>query len=79
MILIIKNMYELFCNTMSKQQIVSVVERKIAAVNRAIDYKIMRGKSYAAEAMEHRLLLSQMRRLKGPGFFTRSLSFMHLL
>lgn len=72
-------MYELFSNNMSKQQIVSVVERKIAAVNKSIDAKILRGKSYAREAMEHRLLLSQMRRLKGPSFFTKSFSFLHLL
>lgn len=72
-------MYELFNSTMSKQQIVSVVERKIAAVNKRIDAKILRGKPYAREAMEHRLLLSQRRRLRGPSFFTRSMSFMHLL
>lgn len=72
-------MYELFCNTMTKKQIAGVVQRKIADVNRKIDYKIMRGKSYAAEAMEHRLLLSQMRRLRGPSFFAKSLSFLHLL
>lgn len=72
-------MYELFCNNMSKQQIVSVVERKIAAVNKAIDAKILRGKPYTREAMEHRLLLSQRRRLKGPNFFSRSMTFLHLL
>jgi len=64
---------------MSKQQLASVLERRIKAVNRAIDSKILRGKAYVAESMEHRLLLSQMRRLRGPSFFSRSLSFLHLL
>lgn len=64
---------------MSKQQLIAVVERKIATVNKAIDSKILRGKSYVRESMEHRLLLSQMRRLRGPSVFSRSLSFLHLL
>lgn len=55
-----------------------VLEKRIAELNKKIDSKILRGKSYYAEAREHRALLSKLQRVAHRGMFSNSFSFFHL-
>jgi len=55
-----------------------VLEKRIAELNKKIDSKILRGKSYHSEAKEHLALLSKLQRVAHRGMFSHSFSFLHL-
>lgn len=63
---------------MTRQQLTNILERKIAMLNRLIDARIVAGIPYPDEAREHKMLLSQLRKIRAYSFFNRSLSFLHL-
>jgi|CXWK01.1.fsa_nt_gi hypothetical protein len=59
--------------------IAPMLEKRIRELNKKIDSKILRGKSYREEAKEHRQLLSKMRYVtRRSNIFGHSLSFLHL-
>ena len=65
---------------MSKQEMTQSIKRQIVLLNSKIDGKILRGKSYRAEARRHRMLLAELRRIQKRTWFVapRSLSFLHM-
>ena len=64
---------------MATTHIAPVLERKIKELNKKIDSKILRGKSYREEAREHRALLARLRRMTTRSFFSQSFSFLSFL
>lgn len=46
---------------MSKNKIVSTIQKELARVNETIDMKILKGESYRREARKHKALLSQLK------------------
>lgn len=64
---------------MSTTHIAPILERKIQELNKRIDSKILRGKSYRDEAREHRALTSRLKSVIGRGIFGHSLSFLNFL
>ena len=68
---------------MSTYELIQSTKRQIVLLNSKIDGKILRGKSYRAEARRHKVLLSELKRLEHrPWFFhphAPAFSFLHLL
>lgn len=63
---------------MATVHIAELLEKRIQELNKKIDYKILRGKSYQREAKEHRALFNHLKRFTRSNLFSRSLSFLHL-
>ncbi len=49
---------------MSKQQLEKALRRELAALNRQIDEKIIKGISYAREARRHKFIVSTLDNLR---------------
>ena len=49
---------------MSKTQLTHFIEGELEKLNQKIDLKILEGESFKRDALRHRLLLSQYKRLK---------------
>lgn len=49
---------------MSKNTLTKEIQREIARLNDTIDRKIVRGKSYRDEARRHKMLLSELQKLR---------------
>lgn len=64
---------------MATTHIGPVLERRIRELNKKIDSKILRGKSYHSEAREHRALLARLRRATHRTFFGQAFSFISFL
>lgn len=45
---------------MTHEEYLNQLEKKIRILNRVIDYKILAGKKYNAEAKEHKMLLQKI-------------------
>jgi len=59
--------------------IAPMLEKRIKELNKKIDSKILRGRSYRTEAREHRALLAKMRYItRRNNVFGHSLSFLHM-
>ncbi len=56
---------------MSQTQYLKIVEREIQKINKAIDFKILRGEDYSKEARDHKLLLRKVRYHHRQSFFSR--------
>jgi hypothetical protein len=54
---------------MSAKQYRAVLVKEVMRLNKKIDFLILRGQSYKAEALRHRELLSQLRRIERPSSF----------
>lgn len=64
---------------MSKQEMTQSIKRQLVLLNSKIDGKILRGKSYRAEARRHRMLLSELQRVQTRSWFVPGrFSFLHL-
>lgn len=66
---------------MSKQEMTQSIKRQLVLLNSKIDGKILRGKSYRAEARRHRMLLAELKGLQQrTSWFapSRSFSFLHM-
>jgi len=63
---------------MATTHIAPILEKRIQELNKKIDSKILRGKSYKDEAREHRALLSRVKNLTRRNMFSHSFSFLHL-
>lgn len=63
---------------MATIHIAPLLEKRIHELNKRIDSKILRGKSYQNEAREHRALLSKLKSAASRHLFARSFSFLHL-
>lgn len=63
---------------MSKNQMKYAIECEIRKLNEVIDMKIVRGQSYRHEARRHKMLVAQVKRMKGQQWFANSFGFMHL-
>lgn len=50
---------------MSKQKIVSTIQKELERVNETIDMKILKGQPYRREARQHKVLLSQLKHARG--------------
>lgn len=50
--------------SMTRRQYKSFIERELRKLNERIDISIMQGFDYRAEARRHKVLLSQIKRLK---------------
>ncbi len=58
-----------------------IIENRIAAINRVIDHKILRGLDYSDEARRHKMLRTQIRKVRRQrphmlGTFIRFASFL---
>jgi hypothetical protein len=62
---------------MSKQQYLKTLQDQINRLNLIIDRKIMMGRAYKAEARQHKLLLTKLRKFRNPGFFDKLGSVFH--
>jgi hypothetical protein len=60
---------------MSQTQYIQLLKSQLRMLNRIIDEKIMQGKSYAAEARKHKMLLQKIESHSKQGFFDRMYSF----
>jgi hypothetical protein len=49
---------------MKKHYLEREIEKQLAALNKTIDYKILKGRSYAREAVEHKYLLARLIQVK---------------
>lgn len=61
------------------KHIAPFVEKRLQELNKKIDSKILRGKSYREEAREHRMLLSKLKSFARRTSFSPSFSFLHFL
>jgi hypothetical protein len=62
---------------MSKHQAIRTIRQEIEKLNEEIDFKIIKGVSYAREARRHKFLMSQLSRLTPrPSWFAKSVNFM---
>jgi len=52
---------------MSKQKMVTTIQKELERVNETIDMKILRGEAYRMEARRHKALLSQLRQVRSAG------------
>lgn len=50
---------------MSKNKILTTIQRELGRINEQIDMKILKGEPYRREARQHKLLLSQLRHASG--------------
>ena len=57
---------------MSKQQVERSVRAELELLNEIIDQKIIKGISYVREARRHKILISQIARLRQSHFFHRN-------
>ncbi len=59
------------------------IKRQLVLLNSKIDGKILRGKSYRAEARRHKMLLAELKRVQARSWFVmprpRAFSFLHML
>lgn len=46
---------------MSKNKILTTIQKELSRINEEIDLKILKGESYYREARKHKLLISQLR------------------
>ena len=63
--------------SMSKEQYMKTLQDQIKRLNVIIDRKIMIGRTYRAEARQHRLLVAKLRKHRNPGFFDKLSSVFH--
>ncbi len=60
---------------MSKNNLEKVLRNELGALNNAIDWKIIQGRSYAQEARRHKYVVSTLRNIRKSqmGWFGRAL------
>jgi hypothetical protein len=63
---------------MSKSQVKSALKKEIREVNKAIDYKIIKGLPYAGEAQKHRILRARLGLLNKHTFLARTMRVAHM-
>lgn len=56
---------------MKHQEYLKIIEKELHRINKEIDYKILRGETYAREAHDHKLLLKKIRHHTKSNFFSR--------
>ena len=49
---------------MSKNKIVTTIQKELARVNEQIDMKIITGRSYKKDSLRHKYLLAQLRAIR---------------
>ncbi len=61
---------------MTRQQYLKIIETEIHNVNKKIDIKILEGREYKREALEHKQLLRKIRQHTRRSFFNNFFSFL---
>lgn len=60
---------------MSSHEYKKVLARKLDRLNKAIDYKILNGMSYADDSRQHKTLLRELQKQSSRGLFQKLATF----
>lgn len=61
---------------MKRFTLIYMISKEIRNINKAIDYKIMKGLSYDREARRHKDLVGKLRRVESQAAIARTLAFL---
>ncbi len=56
---------------MTREQYIHTLRYQLEQLNKEIDFKIIKGETYAGEAKKHKVLLNQMRAHGAKNFFSK--------